>query len=435
MLTNIEVAESADQKITAAWWDEFLLKCKNFTETIVIPDVLSDSDCSDMTTMTLDAVREICNRQAGNYDFRFYLGTENMDDEYLKKNIYPFPPLPGETLTTWADRVFPGLKFGIILNYGEKFSPLMAETIGRYASPLLEKIGIPVNGTCITIFIGNYGYTPLGIHQDHKGENVIHFHLGPGGKIMYNWEVEEFKELGGHQNFMDVEKMVPYATKFPFKKGDIFYMPWNKFHIGYSDELSIGVSLWFNNITRKKMMNKLINSIQLQYTDQEDKTITKPEKDITNLQGFKEIEGLIKYDTDIQHLTVEQFFKHTYKEYMRALYSNGGWRARPLSLEQEVNYNENEYEHLRGALVQRVPPFVFHYTVSPDNSKLFVYCRASKIEINYHPELINIIEQLNSGERFVTNDLVAGLAKEWPEEAGLYFLSLLYNKRGIQIID
>lgn len=435
MLTENQVAASNENKMTTEWWDAFLDKCKNFTNTIVIPDVLSDEECEDMSTMTLNAVREICNRKNSSYDFRFYLGTENMDEEYLEKNVYPYPPLPGEGFTDWANRAFKDLKFGIILNFGEKFSPQLAERIATYASPLLEKAGIPANGTCITIFIGNYGFTPLGIHQDHKGENVIHFHLGPGGKTMYNWEADEFKELGGYQNYMDIEKMLPHATAYPFKKGDIYYMPWDKFHIGYSDELSIGVSLWFNNVTRKKVVDKLLNSIQTQYINHEDNTITKPEKDIKNLTGFSEIEALFNFDDEVKDMNVEEFLHHTYKEYAYALFSNGGWRARPLSLEQEVNYDENEFEHLRGKPIRKTSPFVLHYKISTTDNKLVVYCRASKIEINYHPEFVNIITLLNSGKTFLSDELIAGLAKEWPEEAGLYFLSLLYNKRGIQIVD
>lgn len=434
MLTEKLVIAANDPKITAEWWDLFLEKCKNFTETIVVPDVLSENECEAMSEMTLSAVREICNRQNSSYDFRFYQGTESMNEEYLKQHVYPYPPLPGESFETWAARAFKDMKFGIILNYGEKFSPEMAEMIGKYVSPLLEKIGVPVNGTCITIFIGNYGYTPLGIHQDHKGENVIHFHLGPGGKIMYNWEAEEFKKLGGSQNYMGIEEMLPHATAYPFKKGDIYYMPWDKFHIGYSDELSIGVSLWFNNLPRKKMMDKLVSSIMSQYINQEDNTITKPEKDINNLQGFSEIEALFNFDEDVKNLTTEAFLQHTYKEYIRALFSNAGWRSRPLSLEQEINYDENDFEFLRDKTIQKITPFVLHHTLAEGGSKLIIYCRASKIEINYHPEFLNIIDKLNAGDSYLSNDLIADLAKDWPEEVGYYFLSLLYNRRGIQIL-
>lgn len=432
MLTNNQVAASGSHELNATWWDAFLDQCKNFTETIVVPDVLSEQTCEDMSAMTLSAVREICQLKTSAYDFRFYLGAEQMNDSYLEQHVYPYPPLPGEGFEDWAKRAFGDQKFGIILNFGEKFSPGLAEQIGLYASPLLKKIGIPVNGTCITIFIGNYGFTPLGIHQDHKGENVIHFHVGPGGKVMYNWEPDDFKQLGGYQNYMDVEKMLPHATAYPFKKGDLFYMPWNKFHIGCSDELSIGISLWFNHITRKKMIDKLLGSIKTQYVAEDDQTITKPEKDLHNLQGFADVVAVLKLDDEVKDLTVEQFLEHTYKEYIRALFSNGGWRARPLSLEQETGYNENEYEHLKDKTIQNIPPFVMHYKVV--NSKLIIYCRASKIEINYHPGLVDIIEQLNSGNSFTTGELIAGLTKEWPEEAGLYFLSLLYNRRGIRIL-
>lgn len=434
MLIEKNMIGSEDPEIAAAWWDEFLLKCKDFTETIVIKNVMSDKECDDMADMALSAVREICNRQTCDYDFRFYLGTENMGDEYLRKNIFPNPPLPGETLTDWANRAFPELKFGIILNYGEKFSPLLSESLGRFARPLLEKIGVPVNGICVTIFFGNYGFTPLGIHHDLMGENVIHFHLGPGGKIMYNWEPEEFKKLGGHQNYMKVEDMLPHAKEFPFGKGDIFYMPWNKYHIGYSDELSIGVTLWFNNITRKHMINKLISVIERRYVDLTDKTITKPERDVYNLQGFNEIEALFKYDEELASMPVVEFFNNNYKDNLRTLYCNGGWRARPLSLEEETGYDENEYEHLHGKQVQQVTPFTILYKISANNTKLEIYSRSTIIEVNYNPALISIIDQLNTGAIYDTADLVAGLTPEWPMETGLYFLSILYNTRAIQIV-
>src|SRR5689334_2942846 len=78
MLTENSIIGSEDAGVAAAWWDEFLLKCKDFTETVVIKNVMSDPECDDMAEMALSAVREICNRQTCEYDFRFYLGTESM---------------------------------------------------------------------------------------------------------------------------------------------------------------------------------------------------------------------------------------------------------------------------------------------------------------------------------------------------------------------
>src|SRR5690606_11613554 len=114
----------------------------------------------------------------------------------------------------------------------------------------------------------NYGWTPLGIHQDHIGENVIHFHLGPANKTMYTWDEEKYKELTNtkHNNF-DIKPLLKHSDEYEFSSGDIFYMPWNKFHIGKTDELSVGVTLWFNNPTKVRYFDKIMNTFYTSYVE------------------------------------------------------------------------------------------------------------------------------------------------------------------------
>ena len=77
------------------------------------------------------------------------------------------------------------------MNNNEAFSEQLASRVLKMMSSLFEIAGLPPLGNEITVFIGNYGWTPLGIHKDHTGENVLHFHLGPGRKQMYIWEISE----------------------------------------------------------------------------------------------------------------------------------------------------------------------------------------------------------------------------------------------------
>lgn len=64
------------------------------------------------------------------------------------------------------------------MNNNEAFSEQLASRVLKMMSSLLKIAGLPPLGNEITVFIGNYGWTPLGIHKDHTGENVLHFHLG-----------------------------------------------------------------------------------------------------------------------------------------------------------------------------------------------------------------------------------------------------------------
>ena len=116
--------------------------------------------------------------------------------------------------------------------------------------PLCDLIGIPPLGYEITTFIGNYGWTPLGIHKDVRGENVIHFHLGPGRKQMYIWQDDKYEELVGKNVFnnTNIEPILDKAEEFDFGPRDIYYMPWFENHVGYTEDLSIGVTLWFKSV-------------------------------------------------------------------------------------------------------------------------------------------------------------------------------------------
>lgn len=61
---------------------------------------------------------------------------------------------------------------------------------------------------------------PLGIHQDRRGENVIHFHLGHGDKQMYIWDEDAYKELTDlKHNNTDIAPLLPHAKEYSFGIG------------------------------------------------------------------------------------------------------------------------------------------------------------------------------------------------------------------------
>lgn len=420
-----------------SWWQHFLDKTENLSRTAVIKDALSDRECSEMNEMVLKVISEICHLKTNKYGFRVYVDGNKLDGTQLETDIFPHPPAQDEHMENWIERMFQDKKFGMIINGGEKFSNDLAQRLAIYAAPLLEKMGIPLNGLHSTIFIGNYGMTPLGIHQDHIGANVIHFHLGPGGKIMYNWEEQQFKQLlnGRKKKDVPVEELIPHATQFPFGKGDIYFMPWNQFHIGQANEFSIGVTLWFDNHVRKLVLNNLFESWKIQYMNMGDLTITSPEKDLSNLKGLEDISAVLKMGDTLKKKKFPDFLKAIYEECMLTLFSNAGWSMRPLSLEEEFNYNENEFEVLDNKTVKLVFPFSIYYKHLPEEGKLYIFARGSKIELNYHAEIVALLDKLNEGQALSVTGIVEQIFKELPVEVALYVLSLLYNRRSITVVS
>jgi hypothetical protein len=417
------------------FWQNFITTNKNFTQTCVIKDVISEDLIKRLKEAVVDG---LINRfKTKDLDgFRLYFpsqgkGKENND---FIDELYKNPPFENEEIIEYCNRAFKE-KFGLIVNFLERHSDFISKELRLITAPLLETIGIPATGVDVTVFIGNYGWTPLGIHQDHKGENVLHFHLGPGEKTMYIWDQEKYKDLTGtkHNNF-EIEPLLEHAEKYDFGAGDLFFMPWNKFHIGKSDDLSIGVTFWFNNPSKIKFFDRILNTFYTDYVDI-NKDVIEPQHDyLENNQTFEEFLSLLKLDEDILNGSTKSFFKHLYDEYKSGLLSNAGWQAPPQSREKEDKYDIDEYEFLLEKEIYTSEPFKMIYKVDESKDTFYLFVRGSKIEMRYHPELKNIIDNLNTHKNLMVSDLLKGLEAEWPIEAGLYFLSMIYDKKGIEIV-
>lgn len=417
------------------FWEHFIVTNKNFTQTCVLKDVISQ----DLIKKLKDAVVDgLINRfKTTDHDgFRLYFpsqgkGKENSD---FIGELYKNPPYENEEIVEYCNRVFKE-KFGLIVNFLERHSDFISKELRLITEPLLEIIGIPATGVDVTVFIGNYGWTPLGIHQDHKGENVLHFHLGPGEKTMYIWDQEKYKDLTGtkHNNF-DIEPLLEHAEKYDFGAGDLFFMPWDKFHIGKSDDLSVGVTFWFNNPSKIKFFDRVLNTFYTDYIDLNKDVIAPQHNYLENNETFDEFLSLLKLDEDILNGSTKSFFKHLYDEYKHGLLSNAGWQAPPQTREKEDKYDTDDYEFLLEKEIYNDKPFKMIYIIDESKDTFHLFVRGSKIEMRYHPELKNIVDHLNTHEKWLVSDLLKNLELEWPIEAGLYFLSMIYDKKGIEIV-
>ncbi|OJJ17503.1 hypothetical protein BKI52_26920 [marine bacterium AO1-C] len=419
------------ESFTQEWWKNFLQINQNFTETCVIEDVMNDELVEELQLGILQVLKERYKKDDIYDGFRVYLDGEEQNDSFLE-NLCKTPPLEGEDITAYTKRMFEQ-KFGIIINAGEKHSDIIANNIIKFLHPLMELVGCPPLGVEITIFIGNYGWTPLGIHQDHKGENVIHFHLGPGKKTMYTWDEEKYNELTGEEhNNKNIEPLLEHANEYPFKKGDIYYMPWNKYHVGYSGELSVGITLWFNNAPKTKYVHRILNSFRYQFLKQEKEIIPSQMDYLNNHATFEDMLSSFKLDDNILNYSLKDFLKFVYGEFKMALMSNGGWQSVPLSLDVKDDYNIDDFEKLRGQKIINRAPFKIQYRKYKQS--LWVYVRGAKFEMRYFEELVNVIDTLNKNEELLVDDLLDLLPEVFPQEAVLYFLSLTLNKRGIEVL-
>lgn len=426
-----ETPTTTEQPIDLATWQKILEKTDNFKLPGVEKGMLSAQQVLDFKTSIMDVIRFICTQQTDEYGFRVYLDGKKMGSDYLKSSVYPNLPAVGDDGSTWTKDVFQENKFGIILNSSEKFSMKIADQLSALMQPLLDTLGIPSSGMHSTVFIGNYGFTPLGIHQDHYGANVIHFHLGPGEKIMYTWDASLFEGLDPADKTL--EAVLPKAKEFPFGTGDLYFMPWDQYHIGRTDEISTGLTVWFDNHSNKALLETLISAVKLQFPNDQLTDITPLEKDIHQL-NLSIIDKIVSGNPRATELSFKDLLKQTFSEFKLALFSNRGWRAIPMTMEEISSFKvDDHYNELNDKNIQVPFPYQLYYNVN--EPEITVYARGAKITIKHHPYIEEIIAELNRNQVINTDILLEKLTTVWPKEAGLYFLAMLYNKRGFYIIS
>ena len=240
------------------WWDMFLETTQNLSKTSVIKNTMDKTETENLRKNVLEVISELAKLRTNKYGYRVYVDGILLDYKEMNR-IYDSPPTIYESIEEWSSRVFGESKFGIIINAGEKFSHSLSKNIALKTKPLLDKVGFPREGINFSIFIGNYDKTPLGIHKDPLGEDVMHFHLGPGDKTMYTWSKEEYERLTTIEKYdrKETELFIPFATEFAFKEGDMYFMPEGEYHIGKQAELSIAVTFWRYNHTKEKLAKKL----------------------------------------------------------------------------------------------------------------------------------------------------------------------------------
>ncbi|WP_046155270.1 hypothetical protein [Chromobacterium vaccinii] len=411
-----------------AWWEDFLQESRQLSSPIVFKAALGQSHVVAFRQAVLDILATLANLRTNRYGLRIYAAGRLLGRDEMER-IYDNPPQPGESLEDWSGRVFPDTPFGIILNAGEKFHHELSRDIARMLAPLFEKIGLPRDGVQFSIFIGNYDKTPLGIHQDRRGENVIHFHVGPGAKTMYLWDPEQYRGLteAAGMDKRDFSALRPHARTFHFETGDLFFMPEGTFHIGAQSELSIGITVWQYTHTNQALAESLHAFLLKQIAGPPDEAIVHDPSPPNQAGGLDAVLAARHLPEEYRASNYEQLLRKAYLDWRHCLASNAGYRNSPFPLEPAAPLTRSDR-------VQAETPYRI-LTRDTMPGRMAVYVRGNKLEMNRHPGLISLLDRLNQGEACVVADLLGLLDPRWPDKIGLHLLAELLRWRGIRRLD
>ena len=190
--------------------------------------------------------------------FRVYI--DGMLSPEHENSILASPPRPDESLQSWLDRVTSGHHFGVIINGAEQWSDRLARMTARLFSPITESMGRERTNLEVTLFIGNYGYTPFGIHIDNPYTTVVHFHVGPANKEMTLFDKADFHRLNGPQkNCFTPETLIPHGRTFTIRPGDLFVLPPHYYHVGNTPSFSVAVAVAISKYPPAFMTRQVLN--------------------------------------------------------------------------------------------------------------------------------------------------------------------------------
>lgn len=236
--------------------EKIILQTSNLTKPLVF------YNCFDDFLFSENDIKKIINNST-NYDLhhlsqRVYLGNMRSDEYSVKINQTKISE--DENIQEWCSKIFGNSEFGIIINNADKVCENITRKANSIVKPIFDKVGLSSGGFSVAIFIGNYKYSPIGVHIDKNINNVLHFHLSDNEKEMLLWEKEDYlNNVGSVNPIFELNNLEEHKYSFKLKKYCIFNLPASEYyHIGKNNDFTIDIAIVFQKQTKKQLIENLI---------------------------------------------------------------------------------------------------------------------------------------------------------------------------------
>ena len=399
-------------------WKKFYESSEKFTKPSSIENLLSNDDLIFLHDELKNIINRFLDKGELHKGIKTYINnqlTNGIAEEMTKQR-----PKENESIEQWCYRFFGNKRFGVVLNSLEIFSNELTERMCNIVSPLLEQAGMPLGGLSFLFFMGNYGFTPFGIHKEAIGEEGFLFHLGPNDKDFYTWDIEEYNQIEHNTKvFHEVDKMLPISKIHTLKEKSVMFIPHQVYHIAKTDEFSLSVVMDYINPSRDYLETKIASQIGSN-TPIENTSI-----------GYLSPINTKEKETDwgvlLNKETWELRYKNALTKYITRLKSNSG------VLNPSIIQN-------KGGLPN--PPFLIKgKTVFPlllyteNTSKTCIMARGNEVIVNNNLNLITVIDKLNNGEVVSFDELQNHLSTNWELMDVFDFISQLWQIGAISICN
>lgn len=375
-------------------WNTFIQDAQRLTKPAQAKQLISKPNIEKVKLLIIDVLKGFLKKEELHVGLKVYINhtlRNDMIDEMAKN-----PPTLEDDLEEWSQQIFGNQKFGMVLIGLEQYSNAFAEKAATIVQPLLETAGLPLHGLSFLFFMGNYGFTPFGIHKEATGEDGILFHLGPGDKQFYAWDDPKYNAIAHNAEvFHNVSEMLANATSYKLTSGDAMFIPHYVYHVANTPEFSLSFVLDYINPPKDQFENELIQE-------------TSEEALITHTEYTEPISldaSLHQLNTVIDFQSIQKKIAVSFARKITRLKSNGGIRRKSNKVKTAMPPTENFL--IKGKEVFPI------YLDEQDPKQTLLFARGHRLIRQKHPMLSTLIDQLNQGEAISFASIRQHLEPQW----------------------
>lgn len=431
---NTQTSNKKVSKFTNSWWNDFETQTENFSKHSLFKNAFNSEEVTYINKLVEDVIKKVTSDEKRQSYLRIWKnGKYNKSkSKFFKKN----PIGKNESILEWKKRLFNDDKFGLFLNNANSHSEELSALLHDYLKPYFDEYGMPTNGFSTTIILGDYGWTPLGIHRDNIGEHIIHFHLGPGEKDIYIWDKEKSDKYGyvdfkRTENFDDF--INDYSHKTSFKTGDIFSMLGKNVHIGNTHEFSIGLVVEFNGLTEKEFLRKMwfnLGNDLFHKNFKGDKAKILPAYTESSHSDYLNFlyKGIKHFNIDTGHI-IKDALKNKCLDHKYTLLSNNGFLLSPYVDNIKI---KKKYKKIgMKSSIKLMDTYKILYYTNDNEINLFI--RGVKFKTQNNPEVISFVDKLNTGGVLIIEEIKNNFFDNWDKSAVFKLLYVFYKLKGLKI--
>ncbi|MDP2540055.1 RNA methylase [Tenacibaculum discolor] len=397
-------------------WKKLYQNSQELTKPTSIDNILSDNDVTFLKQELKNIINRFLDKGELHKGIKVYINhaLQNGIAEEMAANRSE----EHETIEQWCMKLFGDQKFGVVFNSLETFSNEFTERMCHIVAPLLQNAGMPLGGLSFLFFMGNYGFTPFGIHKEAKGEEGFLFHLGPNHKDFYTWDIEEYNQIEHNTKvFHEVDTMLSSSTKYPLKAKSAMFIPHHVYHIAKTDEFSLSVVMDYINPSRDYLEKTIAKQIASSELIKNPKVGYLPPVDITTEE--------LDWNSLLNPKTWENKYKSTLTKYITKLKSNAGV-LNPSIVENKEGLLNPPFQ----IMGKTIFPLLLH---TENTEKTCIMARGNEVVVSNNSQLSTIIKKLNTGETISFDELQNHLTSTWELMDVFDFVSQLARVGAITI--